>query len=153
MNAVAQGVHLGQRDELARVAEVVGVDALAERRAGKRLGGDELDLPLAGDLVLHERERDPAEVAAAAVARDHDVGHETEVFENGPRLQADHRLVHEHVVEHRSQRVLHRAAGGRRHLHRLADGDAQGPGRLRLSSSIFFPIWVSLVGLACTFAP
>ena len=44
--AVAQGVHLGQRDELARVAEIVRVDALAQRRTGQGLGGNELDLPL-----------------------------------------------------------------------------------------------------------
>ena len=46
-------------------------------------------------------------------------------------LEADHRLVHQHVVEHAAQRVLRVVARGRV-LDRLADGDAEPAGRVRI---------------------
>ena len=56
---------------------------------------------------VDERQRDAAEVRAAAARRDHDVGPRLA----GQRelllgLEADDRLVQEHVVEHRAERVV-----------------------------------------------
>src|SRR3990170_2779362 len=62
---VPQGVHLQERRESHGVAEVVGVFAFRERRARGRLDRHQPQLPARG-LVGEERERDAAEVRAAA---------------------------------------------------------------------------------------
>jgi hypothetical protein len=58
-------------------------------------------------LVRHEREADASEVGAAAAAPDHNVG--TLLASEGQLglgLLADNRLVKQHVVEHRPQRIV-----------------------------------------------
>ena len=58
---------------------------------------------------------------------DHDVGVLAGHLHLGERLLPDHRLVQQHVVEHRAQRVVGvRILGG--DLDRLGDGDAQRAG-------------------------
>ncbi len=74
----------------------------------------------------------PGEVRAAAGAADHDVG--ALLAERGELLlglQPDHGLVHEHVVEHRAQRVGGLGIGGRA-LDRLGDREAERAERLRI---------------------
>ena len=63
--AVAERVHLDERRQADRVAEVVGVGPSRQGRAGGRLDGEDVDL-LARDLLAQERERQPREVGAAA---------------------------------------------------------------------------------------
>jgi hypothetical protein len=130
--AVAERVHLHQRREPGRVAEVVGVDALGERGARRGLHGPELRAHPAGELLAHEREREPAEVGPAAGASDHDVGRLAERRQLLQALLADDGLVEQDVVEHAAQAVLGVGVGGR-HLHRLRDGDpkAARAGRVR----------------------
>ena len=121
---VAQRVHGDERRHADRVAVVVGVDAARQRRARGRLDGDDLDVG-AGDLVAQERERDAGEVRAAAGAADHDV--RALLAERGQLLlglEADHGLVHEHVVEHGAERVGGLGIGGRA-LDRLGDREPQ----------------------------
>ena len=63
----------------------------------------------------------PAEVRAAAAAADHDVG--PLLAGQGQLLlglEADHRLVQQHVVEHRPERVVG-VLTARRVAHRVAD--------------------------------
>ena len=64
--AAAQGVHLRQRADLARVAEVIGKAAARKARAGGRLHRDEAVIPLAAQLLAHEGGNETAEVRAAA---------------------------------------------------------------------------------------
>ena len=129
---MAERVHLDQRREAHGVAEVVDVPALGEAGARGRLHRDDADLlVLAGELVGREGEGQACEVGAAARAADHDVGGVVGLLELLPGLEADHGLVHEHVVEHAAQRVLRVVAGGGI-FHRLADGDAERAGRVRI---------------------
>ena len=51
----AQRVHLGERREVRGVAEIVGVAALGERRAGGGFDGDESPFPAAAQLRAEER--------------------------------------------------------------------------------------------------
>ncbi len=72
----------------------------------------------------------PGEVRAAAGAADHDVG--ALLAERGQLLlglEADHRLVHQHVVEHGAERIGGLGIGGRA-LDRLRDRQAERAERL-----------------------
>ena len=51
----AERIHLRERADHAGVAEVVGVDAAREARAGGRLDGDDAVIRLAAQLLAHER--------------------------------------------------------------------------------------------------
>jgi len=105
---VAQRVHHHQWGRARRVAEVVLTRAGGQAGAGGRLHGDgPQGLPGAGELVTQEREHEPAEMAAAAVARDEDVRVVAGQFELFLRLVADDRLVEQDVVEHAAERVAH----------------------------------------------
>jgi hypothetical protein len=81
----------------------------------------------AAQLQADEGEGDAGEVAAAAGAADDHVGVVAGHLQLQHGLLADDGLVQQHVVEHRAQRVLGVVVPGR-HLHRLADGDAQRAG-------------------------
>jgi hypothetical protein len=81
----------------------------------------------AAQLLADEGEGDAGEVAAAAGAADDDVGVVAGHFQLQHGFLADDGLVHQHVVEHRAQRVLGVVVGGG-HFHRFADGDAQRAG-------------------------
>jgi hypothetical protein len=134
---VAEGVHLHQRREPGRVAEVVRVDALGERGARGGLHGPERGAHLAAQLLAQEREREPAEVGPAAGAADDDVGRLAERRQLLQALLPDDGLVEQDVVEHAAQAVLGVGAGGR-HLHRLGDGnpEAARAGRVRLKDPL-----------------
>ena len=54
---VAERVHRHQRRQPGRVAEVVGVDALGQGRAGRRLGGDEARRRAVAQVAPQPRER------------------------------------------------------------------------------------------------
>ena len=127
---VSQGVHLDQRRELGRVAEIVAVLAAAHRGATVRLARPRNASRVPFQPVPQEGERQAGEVAAAADAADHHVREVLGQFELLFRFQADHRLVQHHVVQHAAQGVLGVVAGGG-HFDRLADGDAQAAGAIR----------------------
>ena len=82
--------------------------------------------------VLHERQRQAAEVGAAAARGDHDVGQP--LAGQGQLLlglEADDRLVQQHVVEHRAERVVRVVpAGGV--AHGVGDGQAERARRRRV---------------------
>ena len=121
---VAQRVHGQQWGQPGGVAEVVAEQAAGQRRAGRRFGRDEPGLRLAAQHPARERERQPGEVRATANAADHHVRLVTGQFHLRDRLDADHGLVQQHVVEHRAQRVVGVLVLGR-DLDGLGDGDAQ----------------------------
>ena len=69
------------------------------RPAGRRLHRDDAVVLLAAQLLAHERRDEAAEVRAAARATDDDVGLHAEALERAVRLEADDRLVQQHLVE------------------------------------------------------
>ncbi len=120
----AERVHLHQRREVRGVAEVVGVLALGQRRAGRGLDRDDAALAAAAQLQAEEREGEAGEVRAAAGAADDDVGIVARHLELLDRFLADDGLVQQHVVEHRAERIFHRRVLGG-HLDRFRNGDAE----------------------------
>jgi hypothetical protein len=123
----AQRVHLGQRRQMRGVAEVVGELAARQAGAGGRLHRHDAALLATAQLLADEGEGDAGEVAAATGAADDDVGVVPGHLQLQHGLLADDGLVHQHVVEHRTQRVLGVVVGGG-HFHRFADGNAQRAG-------------------------
>ncbi len=121
--AVPQVEHGQQRGLGGGIPEVVNKRTLGHGGAGG--GFDGVDFNLAAvDLIPDEGEGQPAEVAAAADAAGDNVGVFPDSGQLLLRLQADYRLVQQHVIEHAAQRV----AGVLRVeavLDGLADGDAQ----------------------------
>jgi hypothetical protein len=109
---VPERVHGYQRRQLLRVAEVVGVRAARQGRAGVRFAREHLDLPPA-DVLADEREGEAGEVRTAADAPDDCVRKRTRDFHLGERLLADHGLVHEHMVEDAPERIRGVVAAGR----------------------------------------
>ena len=131
---VAERVHRHERGQPDGVAEVVAVGAAGERRAGRRLGGEEAHLRLAAQHAAYEREGEPREVRAAAHAAHDHVGLVARHLHLLDRLLADHRLVEADVVEHRAERVVRALVAGR-DLDRLRDGYAERAGRVRRPGS------------------
>jgi hypothetical protein len=121
---VPERVHRHQRRQPDGVAEVVRVDAARQRRARRRLGGDEPRGRAVSEHAAQERERQPAEVRAAADARDHGVGLLAGHLHLGERLLPDHRLVQQDVVEDGPERVVRVRSLGR-DLDRLGDRDPE----------------------------
>src|SRR5687767_8074301 len=124
---VAQRVHEDLRRHAGLVAEVVLVTALRQRRAGRWLDRHQPGAaPVIGPgAVGDERQRQPGEVGAAAAGADHHVGQAlTGLLQLLLGLEADDRLVEQHVVENRAQRVVGVGVGGGV-LHRVADGNAE----------------------------
>lgn len=101
----AKRVHLGQRRNLAGITEIIGISAARHRWAGGRLHGDEIGVRFAGQPVLHKGCDQAAKVRATARAADDDI--RVLVIERHGlfRLQADHGLVQEHLVEHRAEHI------------------------------------------------
>ena len=108
---------------MAGVAKVVGVLAARQARAGSRLHRDDARLGATAQAVADEGEGHASKVAAAAGAADQRVGPGVGHVHLLHRLQADDRLVQQHVVEHAAQRVLGVVAL-RGNFDRLTDGDA-----------------------------
>ena len=117
-------MHLRQRRHVTGVAEVVGVTAARQAGARGRLHGDDADLSAAAKLRPDEWKRDAREVRAAAGAADDDVGIVIGHVHLRDGFLADDGLVQQHVIEHRTERVIGvvSAAGD---LHRLGDRDAE----------------------------
>ena len=123
-------VHRQQRRHAHRVAEVVAVHAAGEGRAGGRLRGHEPGLLPVAQVRPHERGDDAGEVGPAADAPHDHVGVLAGLLHLRDRLLADHGLVQQHVVQHRSERVVGALVAGR-HLDRLGDRDAERARRVR----------------------
>lgn len=120
----AEGVHLGQRGHVAGVAEVVGVLAARERRAGRRLDCHDARLAPAAQRLADEGKGDAREVGAATSAAHHYVGPGVGHMHLLHGFQADDGLMHQHVVEHRAECVLGVLALHRQ-LHGLRNCNAE----------------------------
>ena len=119
-----EGVHLHQRRHACGVAEVVGVHAPGQRGAGCGLHREDARVDLAGHLLLQEGEGQAREVGSAAGAADDERGGVPRHLHLQQGLLADDRLVQEHVVQHRAERVAGvRVLGS--DLDGLGDRDAQ----------------------------
>ena len=127
----AERVHLNQRREVRGVAIVVRIDALGERRAGRRLDSYHPYVALAAQLRPDERERDTGEVRPAPGTPDHNIGIVVCHLELGQRFLADHRLMQQHMIEHAPERVFCVACQSC-NLDSLADRNAQTAGTLRM---------------------
>ena len=105
-------VHFRQRRHLARVAEVVRVAPARKARARGRFDRDGADFPAAAELRPDEREGDAREVRPATGAADHDVGVVVGHLHLRDRFLADDRLVQQHVIQDRPERVVGVAGAG-----------------------------------------
>ena len=93
-----------------------------------RLDRDEAHI-FARGFVGEKWKRDAAEVRPSAAACDDHVGIVADFRELLFRLESDHRLMQQHVIEHRAERVVGVGAG-RGFLDRLGNRDAQRAGRI-----------------------
>ena len=100
-------MHLDEWCHLRGIAEVVGVRAACQRRAGGRFDGDNARVLLAAQLAPDERERQPGEVRSPTRRTDDDVRVVAGHLKLEQRLLPDDGLVQQHVVEHAAQAVLH----------------------------------------------
>ena len=114
------------------VAEVIGVAALGNRGTGGGFHADDAQIWVL-ELFGHEGQDQAAEVAAATDAADQEVGLFLGQGELFLGLQADHRLMQKHVIEHAPQRVLG-VGVARRFLNGLGDGNAQRARAVRIVS-------------------
>ena len=116
---------------MAGVAEIVGVPALGQGRAVGRFDCDYVQVLPAAQFLAQERKRDAGKVAATAGAADDDIGVIIGHFQLLHGFLADYRLVQQHVVEHAAQGIA-AVVALYRPFHRLADGDAQAAGAVRV---------------------
>ncbi len=129
--AAAERVHPRQRRDLAGVAEIVGIFAARERGTGGGLHRNEVRIRFAEQLILHERGNQAAEVRSAARASNHNVRVLADDFHCRLALQADDRLVQQHLVEHAAEHIA--ASGGRgRLLDGFRNSAAETAGRIRI---------------------
>ena len=98
--------------------------AARQRRTGRRLDRDHAPLAAAAQLQAEEREGKTGEIRTAAGAADDHVRIIARHRQLLDRLLTDDRLVQQHVIEHRAERVFHRRILGG-HFHRLGNGDAE----------------------------
>ena len=98
LEPAAQGIHLGQRGDLACVAVVVGVAATGQGGAGRRFGGDEAGVAPALEPVCHVLAQDAPQVGAAAGAADDDVGVFADPIHGDAAFAADDGLMQQHLI-------------------------------------------------------
>src|SRR5207249_4506512 len=98
---------------------------------GGALGRDEPEL-LAAERVREEGQREAAEVRPAPEAGDHEVRFHSDALELPLRLEADHGLVQEDVVQDGSEAVDRRVVPPRV-LEALRHRDAEGARMVRLA--------------------
>ena len=120
---VAQRVHREQRRESGGITEVVVEPTFGQRRTRRGLRGNE-----AHAVIGNERQRQPSEIRTTATTPDHHVGlgftGERELFFG---FEADDRLVQQHVVEHRAERIVRVVSTGGV-SHRVADRETERAG-------------------------
>ena len=104
--ATAERVHLDQGGQVSRVAEIVRIPALGQGRAGCRLNGDHANVAFAAKLFTQVRKGDPGKVRATTGAADYHIGFVLGQSELFHCLQANHRLMQHHVVQHAAQGIL-----------------------------------------------
>ena len=120
-----QCVHLHQRRNPNGIAEVISILAARQAWARRRFDGDDTGTLAFLQVLPHEGQRDSAEVAATTRAADHNVRVFPCHLQLLERFLPDHRLMHQHVIQHRAERIFVFPAAGRCRFHRLADGNAE----------------------------
>src|SRR5215472_13675826 len=111
------------------IAEVIGVFAARQARAGGRFAGDHPRLGSSPQTGADEREGDAGKIAAAAGAADNYVGIIAGHLQLSQGLLPDDRLVQQHMVEHTAERIF-RIGVLRGDLDGLADRDPQAARRI-----------------------
>ena len=94
----AQGIHLGKGSNFSGVAEIVGVFATGEGRAGGRLNSDNAWIGFSEDLIPHEWRNQPPEVGPAAGTSDNDIRILVDHFHGLVAFQPNDRLMQENLV-------------------------------------------------------
>jgi hypothetical protein len=119
-----RGVHLGQRGQMRGIAEVIGIRATGQGGTGRRFNRDDANLLPAAQLRADKGEGDAGEIGAAAGAGHDHIGIVVRPFPTAPSFQPDHRLMQQHMVQHRAKRVFGVVAldGD---FHRLGNSDAE----------------------------
>ena len=120
----AQCVHLSQRSQVRRVAEIVRVLAPCQSRACSRLHRHNARLGTAAQTVADKRKGNARKIAAAARTTEHHIGPGVGHFHLLHCLQPNNALVQQHMIEHRSEGIFGVIAL-RGNFHRLTDGNAQ----------------------------
>jgi hypothetical protein len=131
-------MHLYERRQMPRIAEIIRVFAARQVRAGRGLARDDARLRTAPQASADKREGDAGEIAAAAGAADDDVGIIAGHLELGHRLLANDGLVQQHVIKDAAEGVF-RVGVLRGYFDRLADGDPQAPRRIRMFRQVLPP--------------
>jgi hypothetical protein len=108
---------------------------------------------LAAQLVAEEGKAMPAKLLPPPVQPMIDVGVVAGHLHLLLGLQADDRLVEQHVVEHAEPRAYLVSADPGGDLDRLGDGDAERAGAVGVAARMARPAAVSSLGLATTRAP
>ena len=127
----AERVHLGERADMARVAEVIGVFAAREARAGGGLDGDETVFRFAAELFAHERGDEAGEIGSAARAADDDVWLDAVFLAGGLRFKADDALMERDEREDGAEHVT-RVRRGDGLFDGFGNGAAERSGRARM---------------------
>ena len=103
--ARAERVHLGERADLAGIAEVVGVLTASEARAACRFHSENIVVGFATELFTDEWAHETTEVRTTAGATDDEVGLHAELVECSLGFETDHGLVQQHLVQHGTENV------------------------------------------------
>jgi len=124
----AEGVHLEDWNDAEAVAVIKTIDAARERWGGCRFHCQKAGLFAVPQVSAQERQRDAAEIRAAAHAADDHI----RVFAGQVHLLegflANNCLMQEHVVQHRTEPVFLFPVGFSRDFDRFGDGDAERTG-------------------------
>src|SRR5207302_1289353 len=131
-------MHLYERRQMPRVAEIIGVFAARQARTGRGLAGDDVRLGTTTQARPDKREGNAGEIAAAPGTPDDDIGIVAGHLELRHRLLADDGLVQQYMVEDAAEGVFGVCVLCR-NFHRLADGDPQTPRRIRMFGQILPP--------------
>ena len=129
---MAQCMHLHQRRHTNSITKIVRINTLGQAGAGHRLSSQEARLQSFFESLADEGEGKSCIVTAAAYASNDHIRIIICAFQLEQRLFADHRLVHQYMVKHTSQRVLGRTAALGSNFYRLTDRDTQATHILRV---------------------
>jgi len=102
----AQRMHLQGWRQVRGVAKVVGVFSARQRGAGGGFGGNDANFPAATQLLADEGKGEAREVRTASGAADNDVRLGSEALHLLDRLDADHRLMHQDMVQNAAQSIF-----------------------------------------------
>ena len=121
---MTQRVHRQQRSVAGRVTKIIHELTLRQLRTGCRFHRYRANVLPVHQVMTQKGEGNPCEVGATSQRSDHHIGEITCDLQLLFCLLTDDGLMHQHMVQYRSQRVFCRGILCR-HLYRFGDRDAQ----------------------------